>query len=408
MEAATQDAVTARSSSSSSRRPARSSKVSCASCARSTPSWRASRPNASSIACCRTRAARSRSSAQVGGAELFWGDARRDEERRAPPPRARAASSVFQKRVGEIEARAAHCSKKSTQQQEHAYFLEDDVFEALDEEEQRKHEWIVEREIDAIRACAAAKPWTRAARTTGASASPLATLAAREPAVRADRSADRAAPDATLEETGRGAGARRDHDDGARIRCRRRPWSSKPHRRSRSREQKPVEKPVAAEGREALRNRSRSPRSRDRSREFSRSARSSRHCKEAPILARLGAQARINNSDESSLSRPERSMLTTNAPGSSGGIKLAALSRDFGPTAAASAARSGRRVDARDEQRSARSAAADRPSQRRCRASRAPTRRSRSCSIATRRRSIASTTGSCATIRPCRARWSCA
>jgi outer membrane biosynthesis protein TonB len=51
--------------------------------------------------------------------------------------------------------------------------------------------------------------------------------------------------------------------------------------------------------------------------------------KEAPVVARLGSQAQINNASDSQ-SPPERSMLTTNAPGSSGGIKLASLSRDFG------------------------------------------------------------------------------
>jgi hypothetical protein len=44
----------------------------------------------------------------------------------------------------------------------------------------------------------------------------------------------------------------------------------------------------------------------------------------------LGAQARINNAN-SSAGRPERAMLTTSAPGSSGGINLAAVSRGLGP-----------------------------------------------------------------------------
>jgi outer membrane biosynthesis protein TonB len=51
--------------------------------------------------------------------------------------------------------------------------------------------------------------------------------------------------------------------------------------------------------------------------------------KDVPVVAHLGAQARINS--DNSARQPERSMLTTNAPGSSGGIKLAALSRNFGP-----------------------------------------------------------------------------
>ena len=46
--------------------------------------------------------------------------------------------------------------------------------------------------------------------------------------------------------------------------------------------------------------------------------------------AQLGSQARIGNAGEAAVGRPERSMVTTQGPGSSGGINLAALSRDFG------------------------------------------------------------------------------
>jgi outer membrane biosynthesis protein TonB len=46
--------------------------------------------------------------------------------------------------------------------------------------------------------------------------------------------------------------------------------------------------------------------------------------------AKLGADARINNAGEAAIGRPERSMVTTQAPGSSGGINLASLSRDVG------------------------------------------------------------------------------
>jgi hypothetical protein len=49
------------------------------------------------------------------------------------------------------------------------------------------------------------------------------------------------------------------------------------------------------------------------------------------VAPRLGANARFGNADEASLaSTPSRSMLTTNAPGSSGGINLASLSRTVG------------------------------------------------------------------------------
>jgi hypothetical protein len=51
---------------------------------------------------------------------------------------------------------------------------------------------------------------------------------------------------------------------------------------------------------------------------------------EARPSARLGADARLSNAGDSAIGRPERSMVTTQAPGSSGGINLASLSRDVG------------------------------------------------------------------------------
>ena len=46
--------------------------------------------------------------------------------------------------------------------------------------------------------------------------------------------------------------------------------------------------------------------------------------------AQLGSAARVSNAGEEAVGRPERSMVTTSAPGSSGGINLADLSRDVG------------------------------------------------------------------------------
>ena len=46
--------------------------------------------------------------------------------------------------------------------------------------------------------------------------------------------------------------------------------------------------------------------------------------------ARLGAAARINSSGEAASGLPERNMVATSGPGSSGGINLASLSRDVG------------------------------------------------------------------------------
>ena len=52
--------------------------------------------------------------------------------------------------------------------------------------------------------------------------------------------------------------------------------------------------------------------------------------KEDQVVGRLGAQARIDNADFNGGGRAQRSMLTTSAPGSSGGINLASISRGVG------------------------------------------------------------------------------
>ena len=44
----------------------------------------------------------------------------------------------------------------------------------------------------------------------------------------------------------------------------------------------------------------------------------------------LGSQARVNDAGASETGRPERKMVTTTAPGTSGGINLSSISRDFG------------------------------------------------------------------------------
>ncbi len=46
--------------------------------------------------------------------------------------------------------------------------------------------------------------------------------------------------------------------------------------------------------------------------------------------AQLGSQARVSSAGEDAIGRPQRMMVTTSAPGSSGGINLSSISRDVG------------------------------------------------------------------------------
>ena len=61
--------------------------------------------------------------------------------------RARGRVEAFQKRVSEIEDRRQVLVEEITQQEYQAGVLEDDLFEAQEEEERRKLEWIIEREL---------------------------------------------------------------------------------------------------------------------------------------------------------------------------------------------------------------------------------------------------------------------
>jgi hypothetical protein len=265
----------------------------------------------------------------VGGAGLFWGDGAPADKSEEHIRRVRDRVDVFQKRVAEIEDSRRALIEEITQQEEHTYLLEDDVFEALDEEEQRKHEWIVEREIDAIRACESAKPWMRAAeddrrfRKSVAAALLLSLLFAliiplvdlplselQETAEVPERVVTMMMEQHVLppppEEV------RPQPEKLAEQKPVEKPEPPKQARKPEEQKPEPNEAPGPEQGILAFREKLAA-------------------LKDVPILDRLGSRARINNSDQSSISRPERSMLTTNAPGSSGGIKLAALSRDFGP-----------------------------------------------------------------------------
>ena len=203
-------------------RRARSSTVSCATCARSTASSKALATGAPAASrCCTTSAARSSELGEIGGATLFWGERTPAGGARSTCAAPAAASKLFEQRVGDIEGRRqALLEEIQRSRNSRPYVLEDDLFEAQEEEERRKLEWIVEREIGSCASRALIMPWTRGGeddrrfRKTLATALLICLLLRTDPAV--DRSAVAAA-----RRRGRGpAGARRAHDDG---RCRRRP-----------------------------------------------------------------------------------------------------------------------------------------------------------------------------------------
>src|SRR4029453_396482 len=96
---------------------------------------------------------------ETGGAELFWGDraaAGEDHIRRA-----RGRAEVFQKRVGGIEERRQTLVEHIRQPEHPAGLIEDALFDAQEEEELRKLDWTIERELGELPSRELVMPWTR-------------------------------------------------------------------------------------------------------------------------------------------------------------------------------------------------------------------------------------------------------
>lgn len=269
---------------------------------------------------------------ESGGAELFWGDGSAVSASADHIRRARDRVDVFEKRIGEIEGRRQAILKDIELQQARAGLVEEDLLEAQEEEERRKREWIIEREVIELPAHALVMTWARGgeddvrfrkAFATSLSISlllalilPQITLPLPAPEDAAIKVPERVVrmmmelhpkpvvprhvdvpppPPPRLAET--------------------KPPEEVVKRRPVTPDAKPLKEPVEVpadvvappKGILAFREK------------FAA-------LKDTQVEAQLGLQARISR-DDNSTGRPERSMLTTNAPGSSGGINLASISR---------------------------------------------------------------------------------
>jgi hypothetical protein len=257
----------------------------------------------------------------MGAAGLFWGEGAAEGAGEPWIRRARGHVDAFQKRLSGIEDTREILLEAIGRAEEDAELVEDDVFELEREEERRRLEWVIEREAGALPGCTAVMPWTRGGeedeRFRKALASSLLAsllLGFLIPLVQL--------PLPELWEP------IEIPERFARLIREERPLPPPPPAREQplaeerppepsetippARTAKPAEKPGAeSKGLLAFRER------------FSGLA-DTRHS------ARLGAQARIARSGEATSGATQRSMVATQAAGSSGGINLAALSRDVG------------------------------------------------------------------------------
>ena len=266
---------------------------------------------------------------QLGGAQLFWGTAQAVTTGELQLGRVRERVNAFEGRVGEIEARRQSTREQIDQEQYRVGLIEDELFEARDEEEQRQHEWIVEREIIGLHSRPLTMPWTwggeddrRFQKSLLGALAVCLLLALILPLIPLPltQAAEETPPEQVLHIT--------------MVLPRPPPPPRVLPPPPKLAVQKPIEKPTPQQARKAPTEEEAKP------------------AVEAPVEPKpaglmvfkerlaaladtkidpaLGAQARINSA-ESSMGTPQRAMLTTSAPGSSGGINLAAVSRGLGP-----------------------------------------------------------------------------
>jgi hypothetical protein len=271
---------------------------------------------------------------QIGGTALFWGDGTDKAASADHVRRVRARVDQFNERVGEIEGRRSAVIDRIKQQQSHADLMEDVLFEALEEEERRKQEWIIEREISKLPAYKAFMPWTRGGEDDKRFRKSVSTVlllclifALVVPYIPLPASILK--PEAEVPERI------------VRLLIESRPKPPAPTTREQPKpELKPEEKLAEQKPKEVPKVAAATPEKEVPEPAAGEGPKVATEqgilafrekfagLQEDQALARLGSKAQIDGSGDSGPA--QRAMLTTNAPGSSGGINLARLSRGVG------------------------------------------------------------------------------
>jgi outer membrane biosynthesis protein TonB len=276
----------------------------------------------------------------LGGSELFWGS-RADAGERLH--QARAQIGAFEAQIRSVEDKRAAVIDEIKGGEDVLFILEDDLYEIELEKERQASEWMVERDVDGFPQHEQHLAWARAGeddrrfRRSLATALLVAALAGvllpliKIPLPDLQQRIDLPERFARLIEREE----RKPLPPPAVVEAQ--PEPPKPEE-PKPEEKPPEQKPIVADQPPPP-----APQSDEPAPAPAPSAR--QRAEAAGILAfresfatlavgrpaaHLGASARVGNSGESRTGPPERSMITTEAPGSSGGINLASFSRDLG------------------------------------------------------------------------------
>lgn len=267
----------------------------------------------------------------LGAAELFWGNRDTDASGRDHLRLVRSRLAEFEKRIDEIEERRQTLFDEIQLQQDGADLIAGEVLEAQRLEELRKFEWEIDRDVDVLPVRISVMPWAsggeddqRFRKTLAATLLLSLLLGLVLPLI------DIPLPERwqILEEQERLTRLIREELPPPPVVAIEESQPIEREEAKPSEEETPLvaDQPVPEAAPAAAP--SEKPTAESKGILAFREKFSSLATNQA--VARLGANARISNAGESASGLPERSMVTSQAAGTSGGINVAALSRDTG------------------------------------------------------------------------------
>jgi hypothetical protein len=280
--------------------------------------------------------------AELDAQDLFWGEGHAPERVALHLERVRQRVASFRGRIAEIESRRQAVVDEIAAGRQVLAILEDDLDEQREEEEELRNEWVVEREMRPEPLRVVAMPWVRgrdddrrlhkflmqalAAAVVFGAIFPLIDLPLPEPTEVIE------VPERLVEliRERRPLPPPQQIDERPPERAPEEPQPSEPVEQEpqqlaaeRPAETAPAPEPVG----EGIPNEPPGQRARQSGILAFRETFAAAANRPA---AALGASARISNGGDSAVGRPERAMVTSLAPGSSGGINIGAISRGLG------------------------------------------------------------------------------
>lgn len=272
----------------------------------------------------------------LGAGKLFWDGVAADANPDDTIDNARRKIDAFGDTRSRIEERRQSIVEKITGQNETLQLLHDDLLDAMEEEDQRRNEWLIEREASEPPLRIQVMPWARGCeedadfrRSLGASLVASILLALLVSVIDIpipERSAIIEVPEriAKLVREERKLPPPPEAVEEPVIPEEQPPEPELAEVEPPEELPEAVQQPVVADAKQ--------PDTREQVKSKGILAFRDSFAKSASLrpAAQLGSQARLSNAGSNAVGRPERSMVTTSAPGSSGGINLGDISRGVG------------------------------------------------------------------------------